>query len=66
MLLVNKELVRLAPTLLLVVKRRAKLIKEGEAPDEQAKYAVMWVTRIKPRGSNRDCCWLPLPAARCC
>lgn len=64
-LLVNKELVRLAPTLLLFVKRRAKLVKEGEAPDEPAKYAVMWVTRIKPRLllAAVRCCQLPLAAA---
>jgi hypothetical protein len=45
-LLVNKELVRLAPTLTLFVKRRAKLVREDEAPDEPAKFAVMWVNMM--------------------
>ena len=45
-LLVNKELVRLAPTLTLFAKRRAKLIKEDEAPEEPAKFAVMWVNMM--------------------
>lgn len=42
-LLVNKELVRLVPTLTLFAKRRAKLVGDDEAPDEPVKFPVIWV-----------------------
>ena len=41
--LLNKELVRLVPTLLLFAKRKLKLVKEDEAPDEPIKFPVVWM-----------------------
>lgn len=41
-LLVNKELVRFAPTIVLALKRKAGITKQDEAPGLQAMYPKIW------------------------